>query len=173
MVVSKVQFSSLLRLFSAVHKHCLPEYSKCRAYQTLLKITHRYKTIIKNWNSINFLSRWRVTLLIFLRKFGACEKLEPAGRIYCFTKSPRLLRWSWILITWDQAQFERFSYILSNGYRFSLSLFVSPCPPECYLQSERKIEPDLRLEYWMNAICLEKLWNNAFCRSLYDSNSAS
>ena len=24
-------------------------------------------------------------------------------------------------------------------------LFVSPCPPECYLQSETKIEPDLRL----------------------------
>ena len=26
------------------------------------------------------------------------------------------------------------------------SLFVSPCPPECYLQSETKIEPDLRLK---------------------------
>ena len=25
------------------------------------------------------------------------------------------------------------------------SLFVSPCPPECYLQSETKIEPDVRL----------------------------
>ena len=25
------------------------------------------------------------------------------------------------------------------------SLFVSPCPPECYLQSETKTEPDLRL----------------------------
>ena len=25
------------------------------------------------------------------------------------------------------------------------SLFVSPCPPQCYLQSEMKIEPDLRL----------------------------
>ena len=49
-------------------------------------------------------------------------------------------------ITWDQAQFERFSYILSNGYRWNWgSLFVSPCPPECYLQSEMKIEPDLRL----------------------------
>ena len=28
-------------------------------------------------------------------------------------------------------------------------------------------------EYWMNAICLEKLWNTAFCRGLYDKNSAS
>ena len=27
------------------------------------------------------------------------------------------------------------------------SLFVSPCPPECYLQSETKIEPDLRLSW--------------------------
>ena len=25
------------------------------------------------------------------------------------------------------------------------SLFVSPCPPECYFQSETKIQPDLRL----------------------------
>ena len=24
-------------------------------------------------------------------------------------------------LTWDQAQFERFSYILSNGYRFRLA----------------------------------------------------
>ena len=25
------------------------------------------------------------------------------------------------------------------------SLFVSPCPPECYFENETKIEPDLRL----------------------------
>ena len=36
-------------------------------------------------------------------------------------------------VTRDQAQFERFSYILSNGYRW------------CYLKSETKIEPNLRL----------------------------
>ena len=31
------------------------------------------------------------------------------------------------------------------------SLFVLPCLPECYLQSETKIEPDLRLqEYHRN-----------------------
>ena len=41
-------------------------------------------------------------------------------------------------LTWDQAQFERFSYILSNGYRWNW-------PPECNFQSETKIEPDLRL----------------------------
>ena len=50
---------------------------------------------------------------------------------------------SWPGLTWDQAQFERFSYILSNGYRFH---FVSSCPPECNFQSETKIEPDLRLD---------------------------
>ena len=33
------------------------------------------------------------------------------------------------------------------GRFVSGSLFVSPCPPECYLQSERKIEPDLRLRF--------------------------
>ena len=32
-------------------------------------------------DSINSLSRWSVTPLKFLRKFGACQKLEPAGRI--------------------------------------------------------------------------------------------
>ena len=42
------------------------------------------------------------------------------------------------LLTWDQAQFERFSYILSNGYRWNW-------PPECNFQSGTKIEPDLRL----------------------------
>ena len=53
---------------------------------------------------INSLSHWSVTLLKFLRKFGACQKLEPAGRIgdfgnffNCFTKGPRVLQWSWIL----------------------------------------------------------------------------
>ena len=34
-------------LFSGVHKHLLQEYSKCRAYQTRFKITHRYKTVNK------------------------------------------------------------------------------------------------------------------------------
>ena len=41
-------------------------------------------------------------------------------------------------ITWDQAQFERFSYILSNGH-FSFRL------ARRNVQSETKIEPDLRL----------------------------
>ena len=34
----------LCHLFSLVHEHRLQEYSKCRAYKTLLKITHCYKT---------------------------------------------------------------------------------------------------------------------------------
>ena len=37
--------------------------------------------------------------------------------------------------------------LLNDSHTFSLkcsrSLFVSPCPPECYIQSETKIEPDL------------------------------
>ena len=39
--------------------------------------------------------------------------------------------------------------ILAVLHTFSLTatakIFVSPCPPECYLPSETKIEPDLRL----------------------------
>ena len=96
LVVSKVLFSSLCRLFSGVHKHCLEEYSKCRAYQTLFKITHIVIKPLKKIDSINSLSRWGVTLLKFLRKFGACQKLEPAGRIgdfghflNCFAESTR------------------------------------------------------------------------------------
>ena len=50
------------------------------------------------------------------------------------------------MITWDQTQFERFSYILSNGYSWNFR--VSPCPPECNFLSETKIEPDLRLSVW-------------------------
>ena len=34
---------------------------------------------------------------------------------------------------------------LGGRFVVSGSLFVSPCPPECYLQSETKIESDLRL----------------------------
>ena len=33
-----------------------------------------------------------------------------------------------------------------RGRFVSGSLFVSPCPPKCYLQIETKIEPDLRLK---------------------------
>ena len=43
-------------------------------------------------------------------------------------------------LTWDQTQFERLSYILSNGYRCRFAL-----PAGMLLQSETKIEPDLRL----------------------------
>ena len=35
---------SLFLLFSVAHEHRFQEYSKCRAYQTFLKITHN-KTI--------------------------------------------------------------------------------------------------------------------------------
>ena len=45
------------------------------------------------------------------------------------------------------------SPIFSSSHTFSItcsrSLFVSPCPPECYFQSETKIEPDLRLGEWL------------------------
>ena len=32
--------------FQSFSEHCLQEYSKCRAYQTLLKITHRYEKLV-------------------------------------------------------------------------------------------------------------------------------
>ena len=45
------------------------------------------------------------------------------------------------------------------------SLFVSPCPPECYLQSETKIEPHLRLFLSENAIkvkIVDKMMQSAY-----------
>ena len=32
--------------FQSFSEHCLQEYSKRRAYQTLLKITHRYEKLV-------------------------------------------------------------------------------------------------------------------------------
>ena len=46
-------------------------------------------------------------------------------------------------LTWDQAQFERFSYILSNGYRLARRNVIKRNESET--KSETKIEPDLRL----------------------------
>ena len=36
-------------------------------------------------------------------------------------------------------------FIVLWSYGRKIYICVSPCPPECYLQSETKIEPDLRL----------------------------
>ena len=42
----------------------------------------------------------------------------------------------------------------------NISLFVSPCPLECYLQRETKIEPDIRL--------LKSLFNSGFLQTLIE-----
>ena len=45
------------------------------------------------------------------------------------------------------------------------SIFVSPCPPECYFQSETEIEPDLRLIYPQNLL-VYFIWHCRVCRFL-------
>ena len=45
------------------------------------------------------------------------------------------------------------------------SIFVSPCPPECYFQSETKIEPGLRLIYPQNLL-VYFIWHCRVCRFL-------
>ena len=77
--VVSLHFSSLCRLFSVVHEHRLQEYSKCRPYQTLLKITHRL--FIQTLNSSQLAGR--------IGDFGFF--------FYGFDKSPRLFRSSWLL----------------------------------------------------------------------------
>ena len=98
--ISKVQFSSLCRLFSVVHEHRLQEYSKCRAYQTLFS----YKAINKKNKHNKFFIMLKRNSFKFLCKCSAYQKLEPAGRmgdfgnfLNGFAKSPRVLRWSRIL----------------------------------------------------------------------------
>ena len=40
----------------------------------------------------------------------------------------------------------RLNFSGSHTFSLTATVFVSPCPPECYLQSETKTEPDLRLD---------------------------
>ena len=79
LVISKVQFSSLCRLFAVLHEHRFQEYSKCRAYQTLFS----YKAISKNnkYKLNKFFIMLKRNSFKFLCKFSVCQKLEPAGRI--------------------------------------------------------------------------------------------
>ena len=115
-------------MFSVVHEHRLQEYSTWHAYQTLLKIIHRYKTTIKyKIKIINSLLCWSVTLLMFIQtsnsshcKFGACQKWEPAGRIGDF-----------------------------GNFFSTVSLKAHACLD--------------RPKFWINIICIAKLWNATFC----------
>ena len=87
---------------------------------------------LQNWSPVR-----AVQELVF-----QVEKVASSSRTKVFQLVARKVTSS--SLTWDQAQFERFSG--SNGYRWNwASLFVSSCPPECNFQSETKIEPDLRL----------------------------
>ena len=46
------------------------------------------------------------------------------------------------------------------------SLFVSPCPRKCYLQSETKIKPYLRLRYIRKVLCksfIQWFWELHLC----------
>ena len=62
--------------------------SKCPAYQTRFKITHRYKPLNKKINLINSFLCWSVTLLMFIQTLyhsSHCKFVksawEPAGRM--------------------------------------------------------------------------------------------
>ena len=88
-------------MFSVVHEHRLQEYSKRRAYQTLLSLHIVIKPLNNKINTINFLLFWSVTLLMFIQTL---HSLQLAGRYIGdfgnffsgFAKSPRVLRSSWI-----------------------------------------------------------------------------
>ena len=89
--------------------------SKCRAYKTLFKITHRFKTLKINLrNSLC----WSVTLLMFSANLA-------------LVKSENRLA---VLIL-----------ILQIFWTVSLKARID------------------RPEYWLSALCHEKLWNTAFC----------
>ena len=79
--VSRNFVKFLCRLFLVQHKH--QEYSKCRAYQTLLKITHN-KTI-----------RWRIKIINSL--LCCSNTQQPALHIWRLSKvrTEWLYRWFW------------------------------------------------------------------------------
>ena len=138
----------------------LQEYSKYRAYLTLLNITHN-KTIKWNIKIINSLLCWSVTLLMFIQtldssqcKFGAYQKWKPAGRVgdfgsflNFFAKSPLLpciphrsrLFWLNSSDTMEFSSWKRFiMWLLSKLLCKGSACFDRP-------------------EYWLSAICLAKL----------------
>ena len=107
--------------------------------------------------------------------------LSVAGRLTPFT--PSVFPFLWVEnnkrfdatqdLTWVQAQFERFSYILSNGYRWNWALFVSPCPPECYYKAKRKlslISGYTRSRGWGS---LTSAWNLVSARHLENMKSTT
>ena len=109
------------------------------------------------------------------KKHGPREECSDMGRgnrtvfctMYVNTVLVALRKQTWnkkinwlTRLTWDQAQFERFSYILSKGYRWNW-----PCPPECNFQSETKIEPDLRLD--KAAMLVDKTTKNNFAKFVH------
>ena len=93
LVVSLVILIAVPFVFIRSVKHCLQEYSKCRAYQTLLKITHRLC--------------WSVTLLMFIQTLDHSPHCKSENWMAVqvilaiffngLAKSPRVLRSSWIL----------------------------------------------------------------------------
>ena len=90
--ISKVQFSSLCRLFSVVHEHRLRSTQNAERIKRFLVI----KPLIKKKNTINSLSCWSVTK--FLCKCSACQKLEPAGRIGDFGNLLNECNFSWKIV---------------------------------------------------------------------------
>ena len=55
------------------------------------------------------MSNWQLEILA---TFRFLDKDDYENEIF-----PILCTFTSVILTWDQAQFERFSYILSNGYR--------------------------------------------------------
>ena len=104
LVVSLVILIAVPFVFSPPFNR-LQEYSKCRAYQALLRL-HIDKTIEWKINIIISLLCWSLTLVCSFKHSLqlALQKWEPADRICGFrnflnglAKSPRVLRSSWIL----------------------------------------------------------------------------
>ena len=81
-----------------------------------------------------------------------------------------------LVLTRDQDQYFSSSHTFSPTATAKswASLFVSPCPPECYLKRETKIEPDLRLNWsWLwrplfsPKVLLNTYFSDFWCKKLF------
>ena len=102
LVVSKVWFSSLCRLFSAVHKHACRSTQNAKRIKRFLRLHIVIKPLIKNRRNKFFITFKRNSLIIswniwLLSKVRAGWPYRWFFWTVSLIKSPRVLRWSWIL----------------------------------------------------------------------------
>ena len=103
---------SLLILDSTSHYKCLKTLHWSWFYRPNFPLLWQVQTISPRWES-------------------------EESSIFKYVISHKILLYGWFRVTWDQAQFERFPYILSDGYRKKLGLSFRFAMPAGMLFTKR------------------------------------